>query len=970
MIEKYILSLFYVRLTPEGLGRSQPPGLGGYLAMKRVTIFAALAALTLAPAAAPAQGPAIAPIRYQARTLANGLRVYAIRDTTSSSVSVQVWYDVGSKDDPRGRSGFAHLFEHMMFKSTRNLVPEQFDRLTEDVGGFNNASTNDDYTNYYEVVPANHLQRLLWAEAERMSSLVIEPGFFNSERDVVKEELRSRVLAAPYGRLFYLYLPQISYDVHPYARPGIGSIEDLDAATIDDVRAFHATYYRPDNAVLVVAGNFDQSQFDRWVDQYFAPIARPATAIPRVTAVEPERRAARSYTVYEANTPLPAVLLSYPAPPVTDADAAAMEVLDGVLSTGESSRLHQSLVYRDRVASQAGSFVDIKQGRGTLAVYAILAAGQTPQAGEAALRREIARFRDTPVTAAELAEARNELLTGALRGRETVDGRASAIAEAVIVDGDAAAADRRLAQIAAVTPADIQRAARRWLRDEASAAVRYLPEESRNGAREDAIATPATIETAALTAPAHIRIVEPAPAAERAAAPAPGPEIVPPVPVPNVQRLANGMSVVTVENHRLPLVTAWLVSAGGSAADPDGRAGAAGLTASVMTEGTATRSAGEIDAAVEALGASLSSSAGWDGAGLGLTVQTDVADAALAIVADVARHAALSEEELDRQRAIAIDAVTVAMSDPGEVAGLAAMRALYGNSAYGHPAGGTPSSLRAITRADLQRAYRNAWRPDNATLILSGDISPAQARALAERHFGSWPANAHLAAPVAVTPAAARNRIVVIDMPGAGQAAVAVARNTIDRQDPRYYRAIVANAVLGGGYSARLNQEIRIRRGLSYGSGSSIEARRAAGPFAASTQTRNDAAAQVLGLILAEMRRLGAEPIPLAELTARRASLTGDFGRDTETTSGIAGLISGYVTRGLGPDELARYLPGVLGVTPTQAQGAAADLLAPAGSTIVIVGEASQFLEALRRDHPDVTVIPIAELNLDRPGLR
>ena len=198
--------------------------------MIRSTLRAAIAALALTAAAAPAfaQGqasaPPVPPIQYQTRTLPNGLRVYAIRDTTSSNVSVQVWYDVGSKDDPRGRSGFAHLFEHMMFKASRNLVPEQFDRLTEDVGGFNNASTNDDYTNYYEVVPANHLQRLLWAEAERMGSLVVEPGFFASERDVVKEELRSRVLAAPYGKLFYLYLPQISYSVHPYARPGIGSI--------------------------------------------------------------------------------------------------------------------------------------------------------------------------------------------------------------------------------------------------------------------------------------------------------------------------------------------------------------------------------------------------------------------------------------------------------------------------------------------------------------------------------------------------------------------------------------------------------------------------------------------------------------------------------------------------------------------------------------------------------------------------
>src|SRR4030095_2056141 len=279
------------------------------------------------------------------------------------------------------------------------------------------------FTNYYEVVPANHLQRLLWAEAERMSSLVIEPDFFASERDVVKEELRSRVLAAPYGRLFYLYLPQVSYDVHPYARPGIGSIEDLDAATIEDVRAFHATYYRPDNAVLVVAGNFDQAQFDRWVDLYFGPIARPTAVIPRVTAREPERSAARNYTVYEPNTPLPAVLLAFAAPPAPDEDAAVLEGLDGILSTGESSRLHQSLVYRDRIASQASSFADIKQDRRTVAAYAILAEGQAAEAGEAALRREIARFRDTLVSDAELAEAKNELLTGELRERETVEGR-------------------------------------------------------------------------------------------------------------------------------------------------------------------------------------------------------------------------------------------------------------------------------------------------------------------------------------------------------------------------------------------------------------------------------------------------------------------------------------------------------------------------------------------------------------------
>ena len=401
----------------------------------------------------------VPPINYTSRTLANGLKVYAIRDDSSPNVSVQVWYGVGSKDDPAGRSGFAHLFEHLMFKATRNMVPEQFDRLTEDVGGFNNASTNDDFTNYYEVVPANHLQRLLWAEAERMGSLVVQPDFFASERDVVKEELRSRVLAQPYGKLFYIYLPQISYSVHPYARPGIGSIEDLDAATIDDVRAFHATYYRPDNATLVVAGRFDPAQLNQWVDQYFSPIAKPKTPLPRVSAVEPARRA-RSFTVYEPNTPLPAVLVSYPAPAASADDAAVLEVLDAILSSGRSSRLYQSLVYSQQLATSADTFNDQKKGRGILAAYAILSSGKTASDGEKALRHEIARLRDEPVSAAELQEAKNELLSSALRERETVDGKASAIAEAVVLRGNAAAADRRFARIASTTAADIQRVAR------------------------------------------------------------------------------------------------------------------------------------------------------------------------------------------------------------------------------------------------------------------------------------------------------------------------------------------------------------------------------------------------------------------------------------------------------------------------------------------------------------------------------
>jgi zinc protease len=920
------------------------------------------------PAAAPT-ATGIAPLDYVTRTLPNGLRVYSIRDTSASNVSVQVWYDVGSKDDPRGRSGFAHMFEHLMFKSTRNLVPEQMDRLTEDVGGYNNASTADDYTNYYEVVPANHLQRLLWAEAERMGSLVVEPGFFASERDVVKEELRSSYFARPYGKMF-LYYPQIAYDVHPYARPGIGNIEELDAATIDDVRAFHAIYYRPDNAVLVVAGNFDQGQLDAWIDQYFAPIQRPGTAIPRVSVAEPARSEARHYTVYEANTPLPAALITYPAPTASDRDAAVFEVIDAILSSGQSSRLYQSLIYRDQIASEASSFAELKQGPGTFVLFAIMAGGKEAAAGEAGLRAEVARLRDERVTDAELTEAKNELLTSALTGRETVDGKANELAEAIIVAGDAAAADRRLAALQAVTADDVQRVARAWLRDERSASLRYLPEEAKTaGARADTIRLASTVLTVPLATPANVPIIQPAPAAQRIAPPPVARELVAAIPRPDTQHLANGLTIITIERHELPLITASVVVGGGSTIDPRGKAGLGELTASLITQGTTSRSATQIAQAVEALGSSLQSGSGWDESSLSLTVKADQADPALAIMSDVVRNPAFAAEELERQRAIAIDNITVSMKDPGSLSGLVAARAVYGEAPYGHPESGTLRSLKAIGRDDILTAYRAAWSPANATLILAGDVDPARARALGEKYFGSWTGNG-TRPQIAATAALPGPRIVVVDMPGAGQAAVAVARGAIARNDPRFYRALVANAVLGTGFSSRLNQEIRIKRGLAYGARSSIDARLAPGPFIASTQTKNPTAPEVLGLIIAEMRRLGAEPIPAAELTTRQAVLNGGFGRTIETTSGLAGLIATYVVRGVPPEEIARYQRSVSAVTPQEAQAAAAELLNPSAATMVIVGDASLFLTQLRRDHPDVVVIPLSALDLESPALR
>ncbi|MFZ3007560.1 MAG: pitrilysin family protein, partial [Phenylobacterium sp.] len=430
--------------------------------------FACAAALSLgiaatAPAFAADQVP---PIVYKERVLANGMKVYSSIDRTTPNVTVQVWYGVGSKDDPQGRSGFAHLFEHMMFKATKDLPSESIDRFTEDVGGVNNASTYDDFTNYYEVVPANHLERLLWVESQRLGSLVVDEATFKSERDVVKEELRQRVLASPYGRLFALYLPQASYTTHPYKRPGIGSIEELDAATIDDVRAFHAAYYRPDNAALIVVGNFDQKALDAWIDKYMGPLAAPAEPLKRVTAVEPPRTGPGVFTGYGPNVPLPAVAITWLGPKAADGDASALKVLDAILSSGKSARLYDALVYDQQISAQVLSSADLPEQPGMFAVGSIMASGHTLEEGEKALLAQVKRLREAPPTAGELSEAKNELVAGKLRERETIDGRAFALGYALRTEGDAAQANKELSELQAVTAADVQRVAAKYLADD------------------------------------------------------------------------------------------------------------------------------------------------------------------------------------------------------------------------------------------------------------------------------------------------------------------------------------------------------------------------------------------------------------------------------------------------------------------------------------------------------------------------
>jgi zinc protease len=433
---------------------------------------------SLAASTAPAQQ--VPPIAYKHRLLPNGLEVYSVQDRTTPTVAIHVWYRVGSKHDPEARSGFAHLFEHIMFKSTKNMPSEMLDRLTEDVGGFNNATTFADSTAYYEVVPSNYLETLLWAEAERLGALTVDDASFRSERDVVKEEYRYRVLSPPYGRLFFA-IEQHSFVAHPYIRPGIGDIANLDAATIDDVRAFHSTFYRPDNAVLIVAGDFEQQQLDAWVDKYFTPIAKPAMEIPRVTVQEPARTAERRVTEYAPNVPLPAQAITWLIPNAAHADSFALALASAILSEGESSRLQQKLV-RGEISQEVFADADIREDLGLFAVVSIMGSGHQPAEAEKVIRAELASIAEKGVPATELQKAKNLFVTSALRERETNNGKAYSIGEALILQHDASVVNSGLAQVQAVTPADVQRVVKKYLIEGKAVVIDYLDEELKKNA--------------------------------------------------------------------------------------------------------------------------------------------------------------------------------------------------------------------------------------------------------------------------------------------------------------------------------------------------------------------------------------------------------------------------------------------------------------------------------------------------------
>jgi len=411
---------------------------------------------------------------YEMFTLPNGLTVILSGDHSTPIAHVQLWYHVGSKDEPRGRTGFAHLFEHMMFKGSKNVEPEQHTSMISAVGGQANAYTTEDVTVFWETVPSHYLPLALWLEADRMATLRIDEQTFRNERDIVKEERRMRVDNQPYGRLNEIIYDR-AFEVHSYKHPTIGSMQDLEAASVQDVREFYETYYVPGNATLTIVGDFEPGQVKEWVTKFFGPVPKAPRPIVRNIPPEPPKTKERRETLRE-DWPLPAVVVAYHITFDGHPDSYPLHIASKILSDGNSSRIYRRLVYQDRLALAAFGGGNIIEHPNLFFAVAIVQPGKTPEQTIAALIEELDRLKAEPLTAHELSRAKNQFARDYIIGRESNQQKAAHLAHAVVLhDGDIRTADGEFDIFMGITPADVQRVARTYFTPENRLVLTILP---------------------------------------------------------------------------------------------------------------------------------------------------------------------------------------------------------------------------------------------------------------------------------------------------------------------------------------------------------------------------------------------------------------------------------------------------------------------------------------------------------------
>ncbi|GAB4327869.1 MAG: pitrilysin family protein [Candidatus Zixiibacteriota bacterium] len=866
----------------------------------------------------PAVAQQLPPIKYEKYELPNGLDVILYEDHSIPMVAVNVWYYVGSKNEEKGRTGFAHLFEHMMFQGSQNHDAEYFDPL-EKVGGSVNGSTTEDRTNYWENVPSNYLELALWLESDRMGYLLpaMTQEKLDNQRDVVKNERRQGVDNQPYGKSYELMKPLLYPADHPYSWTVIGSMEDLSAASMEDVQNFFKQYYHPANASLCIAGDFDPAEAKRLVEQYFGPIPagpmvdRKTDWIP---SMDGERRA-----VAEDNVQLPRLYMAWHTPGYYKPGDAEFDLFAHVLTSGKTSRLYKELVYDKKMAQDVAAYQSSGELSSTFNIQVTAREGYTLDQIEQEVDRILAEVLKTGITQDELVRARTNWETGFVRRLQRIGGfggMADKLNEYNTMLGEPDMFQWDMDRYTNATVESVNNYARKYIDLDKRAVLHIVP-------RGNLMATESDVD--------------------RTTKPSGGPE--PSFTPPAIQRaeLSNGLELLVVEDHSLPLVQTTLELKSGWAADPVDRPGVASITADMLNEGTKNRTSLEISEEAQRIGANLGTNSTFDGTTVDLNILKKNLDRGLELMADVVLNPTFPQDELDRLRENYLGRIQQESKQPFTSAFKSFLRKLYGpEHPYGQPytGTGTEKSLNAITRDDLVTFYENNFYPNNAAIVMVGDITLDEAKQKLEKAFKGWAPGTVVASEVPEPQPLSGTKICIVDKPGAAQSVIVAGHLGLKRNNPDWLAVEVMNNVFGGQFTSRLNMNLREDKGYTYGARAFFSARKGVGPFIAYAQVQSDVTKESVTEIINELRDItSTRPLTDQEVADSKNNMIKSFPGNFETFNGIANELVQMVRFDLPADEWQTYVDRVNAIDGAAASAAAKKYFHPDELLIVVVGD-------------------------------
>ena len=938
------------------------------------------------------------PIQFTQFTLDNGLRVIFHEDHSTPIVAVNVWYHVGSKNEVPGRTGFAHLFEHMMFQGSLHHDNDFFVPLQE-AGGTLNGSTNADRTNYWEVVPSNFLELALWLESDRMGYLLeaLTEAKLANQRDVVKNEKRQNYDNQPYGLVSAKIAETMYPKNHPYHWLTIGSLEDLTAASREDVSDFFRRFYTPNNASLVIAGDFNPAEARMFVEKYFGPIKR-GPDVPKVSPPRPLLEKENRVTM-EDRVSLPRVYMAWHTEPQFTSNDAPLDQLSFVLAGGKGSRLYKSLVYEKQIAQDVSAFHNSRELGGQFQIVATAKPDVKLEDLERAIDEEIAKLKTEPPTQEEMERAYNARESALVYGMQTVGGfggKSDQLNQYAVFLNQPGYFQTDLLRYRSVKPEDVTTVANGYLTDK-RLVLTVTPRQRGKTTGETAptsptgaIATPsqqtgtpapAATTTAPRTGGTTPAGVQPQTRTESAATtPAgatpptttakggagkgqdksqlgglyvkPQPKPDPRFKLPQLQRrkLSNGLEVLIVEQHEVPVVNMNLVLRTGSAADPQDRAGLASLTSALIDEGTKTRSSQEISNQLAAIGARLSTGSDFDNSSMNLLTLSKHLDRALEIYSDVVTNPAFPENELELQRKSRLATLMQRRDNANAIAGIVYASLLYGrNHPYGHPTMGDEQSVRAATNDDIRRFYETYYRPNNAALIVAGDVTPATLMPKLERAFANWKRGEVPAINIETPPSREKATVYIVDKPGAAQSVLMIGQVGQPRSTPDYFPLTVMNTMLGGQFTSRVNMNLREEKGYTYGARTAFDYRRSAGPFMATAGVQTAVTKESVYEFLKELRGIrGERPVTPAELEFSKQAIIRGFPRGFETPEQIANRLTDIVLYNLPDDYFNNYIANVRAVKLEDLNRVANRYLDPSRMAILIVGDRKVIEPGLR----------------------